>query len=138
MEGFETHRKQDSKGLSHKFIVVNLKYLFPTATNTFYNYFCTASFQKITVLGLAFCSCFNLQICPLDISWIQFSLSLNYHISFSNTWNLLYQSWLPFRKAPHQTQQLFLKEKHPNTIRKPFVLIIWNNFAFYNVAYWKR
>lgn len=67
MEGFETYRNGDGKVFSHKFTLVYFKYLFPTVTNTFYNYFCTASFQKATVLGLAFCSCFDLQIFPLDI-----------------------------------------------------------------------
>lgn len=111
MESFETHRKGDGKEFSHKFILVYLKYLFCTATNTFYNYFHTASFQKTTVLRLAFCSCFDLQIFPLDICWIQSLPSISYHISFSNTWNPLDQSWLPFRKASHQTQHLLLKEK---------------------------
>lgn len=67
MEGFETQRKGDGKVFSQEFILAYLKCLFPAATNTFYNYFCTASFQKATVLGLAFCSCFDLQIFPLDI-----------------------------------------------------------------------
>lgn len=65
MEGFETHRKGDGKVFSNKFILVYLKYLFPTARNTFYNYFCTASLQKTTVLGLVFCSCFDFQIFSL-------------------------------------------------------------------------
>lgn len=52
MEGFETYRKGDGKLFSHTFILVYLKYLFPTVTNTFYNYFCTAFFQKAEVLGL--------------------------------------------------------------------------------------
>lgn len=66
MKGFETYRKGDGKVFNHTFTPLDLKYLFPIVTNTFYYCFCMAFFQKATVqniiVGFTFCTCFDLEI----------------------------------------------------------------------------